>query len=71
MDDQLDLAQTKVIVNTVEAAPHHPWYVMVVRTDFLKENRDAVVRAVDSPQPHDAMRRSSARPLARIIREAW
>jgi NitT/TauT family transport system substrate-binding protein len=38
--------QTKVIVNTVEAAPHHPWYVLVVRNDFLKENRDAVVRAV-------------------------
>jgi NitT/TauT family transport system substrate-binding protein len=38
--------QTKVIVNTVEAAPHHPWYVLVVRTDFLKENRDAVVKAV-------------------------
>src|SRR5262249_49860739 len=38
--------QTKLIVNTVDAAPHHPWYVMVVRTDFLKENRDAVVRAV-------------------------
>jgi NitT/TauT family transport system substrate-binding protein len=38
--------QTKVIVNTVEAAPHHPWYVLVVRSDFLKENRDAVVRAV-------------------------
>lgn len=38
--------QTRVIVNTVDAAPHHPWYVVVVRTDFLKENRDAVVRAL-------------------------
>jgi ABC-type nitrate/sulfonate/bicarbonate transport system substrate-binding protein len=33
-------------VNTVEAAPHHPWYVLVVRTDFLKDNRDAAVRAL-------------------------
>jgi NitT/TauT family transport system substrate-binding protein len=38
--------QTKIIVNTVDAAPHHPWYVVVVRTDFLKENRDVVVRAL-------------------------
>src|SRR5262245_48438017 len=38
--------ETKVIVNTVDAAPRHPWYVVVVRNDFLQENRDVVVRAL-------------------------
>jgi ABC-type nitrate/sulfonate/bicarbonate transport system substrate-binding protein len=36
--------ETKVLVNTVDAAPRHPWYVVVVRNDFLQQNRDAVVR---------------------------
>jgi NitT/TauT family transport system substrate-binding protein len=38
--------QTRVIVNTVDAAPRHPWYVVVVRNDFLQQNRDAVVRVL-------------------------
>ena len=38
--------ETKVIVNTVDVAPKHPWYVVVVRNDFLKQNRDAVVRVL-------------------------
>jgi NitT/TauT family transport system substrate-binding protein len=38
--------ETKVIVNTVDAAPRHPWYVVVVRNDFLQQNRDAVVRVL-------------------------
>jgi NitT/TauT family transport system substrate-binding protein len=38
--------QTKVILNTVDAAPRHPWYVVVVRNEFLQQNRDAVVRVL-------------------------
>jgi NitT/TauT family transport system substrate-binding protein len=38
--------ETKVIVNTIDAAPRHPWYVVVVRNDFLQQNRDTVVRAL-------------------------
>jgi NitT/TauT family transport system substrate-binding protein len=38
--------ETKVIINTVDAAPKHPWYVVVVRNDFLQQNRDAVVRVL-------------------------
>jgi NitT/TauT family transport system substrate-binding protein len=43
---QLLAGQTRVVLNTVDAAPRHPWYVVVVRNDFLQQNRDAVVRVL-------------------------
>jgi ABC-type nitrate/sulfonate/bicarbonate transport system substrate-binding protein len=36
----------KSIVNSVDAAPRHPWYLVVARADFLKQQREAVVRTV-------------------------
>ena len=36
----------KAIVHTSEAAPKHPWYLVVTRGDFLDTQRDAVVRVV-------------------------
>ncbi len=36
----------KAIVHTSEAAPKHPWYLVVTRGDVLDAQRDAVVRLV-------------------------
>ena len=38
--------ETKSLVNTLDAAPRHPWYLVVVRTDFLQQNRDLVLKAL-------------------------
>jgi len=38
--------QVKVLVNSVDAAPRHPWYLVVARVDWLKEHRDLAVRFV-------------------------
>lgn len=36
----------KALVNTVDVASRHPWYLVVARADFLKQNRETVVRVV-------------------------
>jgi NitT/TauT family transport system substrate-binding protein len=38
--------ETKVLVNTVDAVPHHPWYLVAVRTEFLQQHRETVVKVV-------------------------
>jgi ABC-type nitrate/sulfonate/bicarbonate transport system substrate-binding protein len=36
----------KVLVNTVDAAPRHPWYLVVARADWVKENRELAAKVV-------------------------
>ena len=38
--------RAKLLVNTVDAAPRHPWYLIVARTDWVKEHRDLAVKVV-------------------------
>jgi NitT/TauT family transport system substrate-binding protein len=38
--------QARVLVNTVDAAPKHPWYLVVARADWLKANREQAVKFV-------------------------
>jgi NitT/TauT family transport system substrate-binding protein len=38
--------QARIVVNTVDVAPRHPWYLIVARADWVKENRDLATRVV-------------------------
>ena len=38
--------RVKILVNSVDAAPKHPWYLIVARADWVKEHRDAAVKVV-------------------------
>jgi NitT/TauT family transport system substrate-binding protein len=42
----LATGETKILVNTVDVAPKHPWYLVVARADWVKENRALAAKVV-------------------------
>jgi len=42
----LATGRARILVNTVDAAPKHPWYLVVARADWVRENRDLAAKVV-------------------------
>jgi NitT/TauT family transport system substrate-binding protein len=40
--------ETKVLLNVEDNIPGYPWYVVLVKKDFLEKNRDAVVKLLQA-----------------------
>lgn len=38
--------ETKIVFDMNEAEPHYPWYVVAVRSELLRKNRDSVVKVL-------------------------
>ena len=42
----LATGQARILVNTVDAAPRHPWYLVVARADWVKEHPALAMKVV-------------------------
>ncbi len=40
--------ETKILFNVADKVPGYPWYVIVVKKEFLEKNRDAVVKLLQA-----------------------
>jgi len=40
--------ETKILFNVADSIPNYPWYVIVVKKEFLEKNRDAVVKLLQA-----------------------
>ena len=42
----LATGRARILINSTDAAPKHPWYLVVARADWVKENRDLAAKVV-------------------------
>ncbi len=57
----------KTIFNLLDKVPKYPWYVIVVRNEFLKKNRDKVIKVLKAHQEAISILNSDPEGANRII----
>ena len=48
----LATGQAKILINTVDVAPKHPWYLVVARADWVKEHPALAMKVVTRVPRH-------------------